>query len=133
MWYAFRMDSFITSAKTKKELIANLYLEKYKVKHKGLSYGAYEVLIPDENETDYWMPTYYIFNNLECAFAYGFETQWKEHLELEALTKFLNDIESVAQKHGWNIGAYDNKSKEEDIIELVFTPALGYDSQFRKF
>lgn len=51
----------------------------------------------------------------------------------EALTKFLNDIEQVATKHGWNIGAYQNKSKEEDIIELVFTPAIGYDSQFRKF
>jgi len=51
----------------------------------------------------------------------------------EALTKFLNDIEQVATKHGWNIGAYHNKSKEEDTIELVFTPAIGYDSQFRKF
>lgn len=57
----------------------------------------------------------------------------KEFKELTALTNFLNDIEEVATKHGWNIGAYENKSKEADMIEIVFIPALGYDSQFRKF
>ena len=57
----------------------------------------------------------------------------EEDEELTALTNFLNDIEDVATKHGWNIGAYENKSKEEDMIEIVFIPALGYDSQFRKF
>lgn len=53
--------------------------------------------------------------------------------ELTALTEFLNDIEEVAEKHGWNIGAYENKSKKADMIEIVFISALGYDSQFRKF
>ena len=57
----------------------------------------------------------------------------KNDEELTALTEFLNDIEEVATKHGWNIGAYENKSKKEDLIEIVFIPALGYDSQFRKF
>lgn len=126
MWYAFRMDSFITSAKTKKELITNLYVEQYQAKR--ISCGAYELLTPAGD-----CLTYYLFDSLAKALDNGFKTQWEEHLELEALTKFLNDIEGVAQKHGWNIGAYDNKSKEEDTIELVFTPALGYDSQFRKF
>lgn len=126
MWYAFRMDSFITSAKTKKELIANLYVEQYQVKR--ISCGAYELLTPAGD-----CLTYYLFDGLTKAFDNGFKTQWEEHLELEALTKFLNDIESVAQKHGWNIGAYENKSKKEDLIEVVFIPALGYDSQFRKF
>ena len=127
MWYAFRMDSFITSAKTKKELIASIYVENYQVKK--ISGGAYELTTSD----DEYNFTYYLFDGLEKAIHNGFETQWNEHLKSEALTKFLNDIESVAQKHGWNIGAYDNRSEMEDVVELVFTPALGYDSQFRKF
>ena len=126
MWYAFRMDSFITSAKTRKELIANLYVEQYQIKK--ISGGAYELLTPYGDSL-----TYYLFDSLAKALDNGFKTQWEEHLELEALTKFLNDIESVVQKHGWNIGGYDNKSKTDDIIEMVFIPALGYDSQFRKF
>ena len=57
----------------------------------------------------------------------------KNDEELTALTEFLNDIEETATKHGWNIGAYENKSKEADMIEIVFISAIGYDSQFRKF
>ena len=30
----------------------------------------------------------------------------KNDEELTALTEFLNDIEEIATKHGWNIGAY---------------------------
>lgn len=57
----------------------------------------------------------------------------KNDKELTALTEFINDIEETANKHGWNIGSYENKSKKEDLIKIVFIPALGYDSQFRKF
>ena len=57
----------------------------------------------------------------------------EEDKKLTALTDFLNDIEEVATKHGWNIGAYENKSEEEDMVEIIFIPALGYDAQFRKF
>jgi hypothetical protein len=55
--------------------------------------------------------------------------------ELEAYTDFLNDIERVAEKHGWNIGIADNQSEDKKFsrVELTFIPALGYDSQFRKF
>lgn len=55
-------------------------------------------------------------------------------IELDALTDFLNDIESVAQKHGWNIGMYDNLSENDSpSVEITFIPAISYDSQFRKF
>ena len=55
--------------------------------------------------------------------------------ELEAYTDFLNDIERVAEKHGWNIGIADNHSEDKTFVrvELTFIPAGGYDSQFRKF
>ena len=57
-----------------------------------------------------------------------------DETKLSALTDFLNDIEEVAQKHGWNIGMYENFSEDEySRIEITFIPALGYDSQFRKF
>ena len=58
-----------------------------------------------------------------------------EETKLDALTDFLNDIEEVAQKHGWNIGMYENLSddKEFERVEIMFIPAIGYDSQFRKF
>ena len=54
--------------------------------------------------------------------------------ELEALTEFLNDIEEVVQKHGWTIGMYDNLSENDSpSVIITFIPAIGYDSQFRKF
>ncbi|MBO4542162.1 MAG: hypothetical protein J5725_03150 [Bacteroidales bacterium] len=55
--------------------------------------------------------------------------------ELEAYADFLNDIEIVAEKHGWNIGIADNLSEDKTFarVELTFIPAGGYDSQFRKF
>ena len=55
--------------------------------------------------------------------------------ELCAYTDFLNDIEQVAEKHGWNIGIAENHSEDKNFVrvELTFIPALGYDSQFRKF
>lgn len=55
--------------------------------------------------------------------------------ELEAFTEFLNDIEEVVEKHGWNIGMYENFSNDKDFerVEITFIPAIGYDSQFRKF
>jgi len=55
--------------------------------------------------------------------------------ELDTFTEFLNDIEEVAEKHGWNIGLYENLSddKKFERVEITFIPALGYDSQFRKF
>ena len=55
--------------------------------------------------------------------------------EYEAYTEFLNNIERVAEKHGWNIGIAENHSEDIDFprVELTFIPALGYDSQFRKF
>jgi hypothetical protein len=53
--------------------------------------------------------------------------------ELEAITEFLNDIEKVAQKHGLNIGAYENNMKETETFDIMFIPALGYDAQFLRF
>lgn len=55
--------------------------------------------------------------------------------ELEAYTDFLNDIERVVEKHGWNIGITNNHSEDKDFprVELTFVPAIGYDAQFRKF
>ena len=50
--------------------------------------------------------------------------------ELKAITEFLNDIEEVAQKHGLNIGAYENKMEETESFDIMFIPALGYDAQF---
>ena len=128
MWYAFRMDSFITSAKTRKELIANLYVEQYQIKK--ISGGAYELITPYGDSL-----TYYLFDSIAKALDNGFETQWKEHLELEAFTKFLNDIESVVEKQGWNIDMYENLSDDKDYPRVVITfgHAIGYDSQFRKF
>ncbi len=58
-----------------------------------------------------------------------------DETKLSALTDFLNDIEKVVEKHGWNIGMYENYSEDElfSRVEVTFIPALGYDSQFRKF
>lgn len=53
--------------------------------------------------------------------------------ELEAMTEFLNDIEEVAQKHGLNIGAYENNMNETKSFNIMFIPALGYDAQFLRF
>ena len=53
--------------------------------------------------------------------------------ELEAITEFLNDIEEVAQKHGLNIGTYENNMEENKSFNIMFIPALGYDAQFLRF
>lgn len=53
--------------------------------------------------------------------------------ELDAITDFLNDIERVAEKHGLTVGAYENCMDEDKSFVITFIPALGYDSQFRKF
>ena len=55
--------------------------------------------------------------------------------ELSAYTDFLNDIEYVAEQHGWNIGITENHSEDKEFVrvEITFIPAIGYDSQFRKF
>ena len=56
-------------------------------------------------------------------------------IEMEYFVELLNDIESVVEKHGWNIGVYQNFSNDKDYsrIEITLIPAIGYDSQFRKF
>lgn len=53
--------------------------------------------------------------------------------ELKAITEFLNDIEEVAQKHGLNIGTYENNMEETKSFNIMFIPALGYDAQFLRF
>lgn len=50
--------------------------------------------------------------------------------ELQAITDFINDIEKVAQKHGLNVGSYENNMKELESFNIIFIPAIGYDSQF---
>ena len=58
-----------------------------------------------------------------------------EETKLDALTDFLNDVEEAAKKHGWNIGLYEHLSDNKAFgrVEITFIPAIGYDSQFRKF
>lgn len=58
------------------------------------------------------------------------EPQESKDNELQAITDFLNDIEEVAEKHGLNIGIYENNMKETESFNIVFIPALGYDAQF---
>ena len=67
----------------------------------------------------------------EILERYGYITIDEE----EAYADFLNDIERVAEKHGWNVGIHDNKSGDKTFprVELTFVPAIGYDAQFRRF
>lgn len=55
--------------------------------------------------------------------------------EREAYFDFVNDIEIVAEKHGWNIGISDNHSEDKDFprVEIIFVPAIGADALNRKF
>mgnify|MGYP006351097299 FL=1 len=53
----------------------------------------------------------------------------------DAFVDFLNDIEKVAERHGWNVGITDNQSEDKGFprVEITFIPALGADSLNRKF
>ena len=53
----------------------------------------------------------------------------------EAYCEFLNDLEQVAEKHGWNIDISCNYSDDEEYprVEITFGHALGADSLNRKF
>ena len=55
--------------------------------------------------------------------------------EQDAYTDFLNGIERVAEKHGWNIGISDNHSEDKTFprVEITFVPAGGADALNRKF
>ena len=55
-----------------------------------------------------------------------------EPWETEAFIDFLNDINELAtEKYGWNVDAHNFETDE--VLELVLTPAIGMDSQNRKF
>lgn len=52
--------------------------------------------------------------------------------ESEEFTNFLNDINELAtEKYSWNVDGYDFVTNE--LLELVFQPAIGSDSLNRKF
>ena len=56
-------------------------------------------------------------------------------LKQNAYTDFLNDIEKIAEQHGWNIGIADNQSEDSNFarVEITFIPAGGADALNRKF
>ena len=49
----------------------------------------------------------------------------------EYIADFLNEIEKIAEKYGWNIGGYDYT--KEDWFDLFFVPAIGSDAKNKKF
>lgn len=49
----------------------------------------------------------------------------------QAIADFMNEIESIAEKYGWNIGGYNFET--EDWLDVFFIPAVGMDSLNRKF
>ena len=52
--------------------------------------------------------------------------------ETENFTNFLNDVNELAtSKYGWNVSAHNFETDE--LLELIFTPAIGMDSQNKKF
>ena len=55
--------------------------------------------------------------------------------EQDAYTDFLNDIENVAEKNGWNIAIADNHSEDNNFsrVEITFITAGGADALNRKF
>ena len=55
--------------------------------------------------------------------------EWKK--DNQAIADFLNEIESIAEKYGWNIGGYNFETK--DWLDIFFTPAIGSDAKNRKF
>ena len=55
--------------------------------------------------------------------------------EDEAYCAFLNDLERVAESHGWNIYMSENFSDDNEFprVEITFGHAIGTDAQNRKF
>lgn len=54
--------------------------------------------------------------------------------EEEAYCTFLNDLERVAENHGWNIFMSENFSDDDfPRIVITFGHAIGTDAQNRKF
>lgn len=55
--------------------------------------------------------------------------------EEEAYCDFLNDLERVAESHGWNIFMSEDFSDDNDFPRVVITfgHAIGMDAQNRKF
>jgi hypothetical protein len=53
----------------------------------------------------------------------------------EAYYSFLNDLERVAESHGWNIYMSEDFSDDNEFPRVVITfgPAIGMDAQNRKF
>lgn len=53
----------------------------------------------------------------------------------EAYCDFLNDLERVAESHGWNIFMSENFSDDDEFprVEITFGHAIGTDAQNRKF
>ena len=52
--------------------------------------------------------------------------------EEDEFMNFLNDINKVAIKYGYNVGGHEF-DEEAELIDMFFIPALGADSQNRKF
>lgn len=55
--------------------------------------------------------------------------------EEEAYCAFLNDLERVAESHGWNIFMSEDFSDDNEFprVEITFGHAIGEDAQNRKF
>lgn len=52
--------------------------------------------------------------------------------EEDAFINFLNDINKVAIKYGYNVGGHEF-DEEAELIEMLFIPAIGMDAQNKKF
>ena len=48
------------------------------------------------------------------------------------IADFLNEIESIAQKYGWNM-EYRYNAETEDWLDVFFTTAVSMDSLNKKF
>ena len=52
---------------------------------------------------------------------------WKE----EAFAEFLNNVEEISEKYGWNVAGYNFEAN--DLLDVTLVSAIGSDAHNRQF
>lgn len=79
----------------------------------------------------FFLVIYYIYI-IEYKGGYNMSKSNDKPWEQPEFADFLNDLNQLAtDKYGWNVVAHNFET--DDLLELIFQPALGSDSLNRKF
>ena len=56
--------------------------------------------------------------------------------EQESFTDFLNEVNELATKYGWNVAGHefeDPENENQELLQLILIPSIGSDALNKKF